>query len=497
MKIIKSLLILFTLTIATAEAHAQKPNQDKHTKISDYLHYCYKENIFNGALAVIENGNVIYKESWGNSSISYDSKLTTTTSFLLASLSKQFTATGIMLLRQSGDLGYDDLVKTYLPSFPYKSVTIRHLLNQTSGIPEYTTLLNARIEAIAENYNNNRTIVNNESLYKLWLSLRPELKFSPSTAFDYSNTNYVFLALIIEKVSGKSYAAFLEESIFKKLNMANSFVITDEQRIQKAEIAHAYKLGIDGDSKKENGLIPYIQIVGDGGILSNIDDLILWIQGLSNQVLISSDMINEATLIPEIEATRSGNYGFGWFIRNLPFNGNKVLTHSGEFRGYSNSFFYDVDADNALIMLSSNTNRYRAEMNQAITRIVYGFPYNLPKIGINEIIGPEIVNYGIKAGIQLYSKLKLEAKDKYDFSEPRLNRLGYDLIQANLIEDAIEVFKINVMNFKKSYNVYDSLGEAYFLVGNTDAALKNYEMSLDINPENQNAKDMISKIKAE
>jgi hypothetical protein len=67
MKILKSLLILFALTVATAEAHAQKPNQDKHTKISDYLHYCYKENIFNGALAVIENGNVIYKESWGNS----------------------------------------------------------------------------------------------------------------------------------------------------------------------------------------------------------------------------------------------------------------------------------------------------------------------------------------------------------------------------------------------------------------------------------------------
>ena len=191
----------------------------KSYKIDNLLEGLYANNQFNGCIAVIDHGNLIYHQSFGWANIARKDTLSLETPFRLASVSKQFTAMAIMILKEKGKLNYDDDIRKYLPELPYKGVTIRNLMHHNSGIPDY---LNAHLPI--RQYFSKKTLINNDDVIEYFRVKKPRLIFKPGTKASYSNTGYVFLASIVERVSKESFSHFMHHHVFTPLDMKNAFI---------------------------------------------------------------------------------------------------------------------------------------------------------------------------------------------------------------------------------------------------------------------------------
>lgn len=486
---------IFMMSYNDANAQNASIADEKAEKFETLFKYAYKNAIFNGAVLIIEKGEVIYKESFGNNGKDENVPISSQSQFLLASLSKQFTAAGIMILEEQGKLKYDDKVIKHLPDFPYPTITIRNMLNQTSGIPEYQGFLNRKFSEFKRSYEETGEIIKNKNIYDLFKKQKPKLDFKPNESFDYSNTNYTFLALVIEVVSKMTFADYMEQNVFNPLKMKNTFVYNEANKIKFSNRIYGYESSINMKNTKPNDIYPFINSVGDGGIYSTADDLEKWLKALNENTLLSKTTLDIAFTNSNLSSNETGPYGFGWFIRTLPFNEHKALTHSGEFVGFSNAIFNDLNEKSSIIMLSNNSSKYRPQLNSAMLRILYDLPYELPKININEVIGKIIFEKNIESAIQTYSELKLNHSKSYDFSENLLNRLGYDLIELSKLKEAVQIFKLNAISYPNSSNVYDSLGEVYLLNNQNTEALKNYKKALSLDLGNETIIKIIEKLK--
>ncbi|EZH71351.1 hypothetical protein ATO12_08150 [Aquimarina atlantica] len=487
------LILLWLLPIYTVGCLAQ--DQNKKEEFDELLKYCYQNNMFNGNVLVIgKNNAIIYEKSFGFNGKDLNTPLTSDSQFLLASLSKQFTAMGIMILKEKGKLNYNDLVISHLKDFPYKNISIRNLLNQTSGIPEYQGFLNKNKEQILKRFKEKGKIITNQDVYNLVKATKPKLEFTPGDHFNYSNTNYVLLAMLIEHITNSSYSEFMDEHIFLPLKMDNSYVYNAKNNNASKNRAYGYKLDIDRKTMLPNDVLVFFNTVGDGGIYSTTKDLYRWLKALSDNTLVKKETFTEVYETPILKNNKKAPYGFGWFVKQLPVLSYKSLTHSGEFVGFSNSIFFGNTEGNKIIMLSNNSSQYRPELNQSLTKILYGFPYEMPKIKSNEFIAKLIYKVGIEKAIKKYREVHENNANQYDYDESYLNRLGYQLIKKDKLKEAIEIFKLNVEYYPNSANVYDSLGEAYLLNTEKEAALFNYKKSLELNPDNRNAVKVIKRL---
>jgi tetratricopeptide (TPR) repeat protein len=297
----------------------------------------------------------------------------------------------------------------------------------------------------------------------------------------------MYLALIVESVSDTSFADFLEKRIFHPLQMTSSGLIGDDNT---ENVVSAYKTNLYGE-KVQHSVPNFFGIYGDGGIYSSVDDLYKLDKALRNHILLNKEKsmaLYETPLVNEKESP----YGMGWFVRELPFNGEKAVTHSGIFVGYTNSMFRELDNKTSSIVLSNNSHSSNGEINGALVRILYGMPFEFPKIPANKILSKILLTESIQKAEDFYETQK--SNDKYNFSEGELNRLGYDLLELDKKDEAIALFKINVKAHPESANVYDSLGEAYLKSGNNEMALKYYRIAFEKDSENLNANKIIKRL---
>ena len=478
------LLLCLAFTIPSCTSQEQIQNN-----LNALFQHCQNHQLFNGHVLIYKKGEIIYNESFGNLNYNSSEPITEHTPFRLASLSKQFTAMSIVHLQLKGLLSYDDPVEKYWSEFPYAEITIRHLLNHTSGLPEYQDLLNKQYGKLEKAYKDDKALVTNATLSAMILERKPDLEFKPGTNFNYSNTGYVFLAQIVESITGKSFYQYFSELYFEPLGMENSWIVTEENI--KPNKAVGYAFDFVSSSHNVNEVPEFIQVYGDGGIYSSANDLLKWFLALDEGKIMDVNALEEAYTKPTI-GEEEAPYGFGWFVRELPFNKNKAVTHSGEFAGFSNSIFRNLDANTTAIVLSNNSHKIRAELNSAIVRILYGVPFDYPKISATMALSDLIISGNISKAKQFYRKHKVN--ELYDFSEQAFNRLGYQFLKSNKHTLAVEVFKWNVDNYPKSSNVYDSLGEAYLELGDHANALKYYSKAYEMDSNNKNAKKIIDRI---
>ncbi|MEM8525562.1 MAG: serine hydrolase [Bacteroidota bacterium] len=190
---------------------------DKSQKLDSVYSAHFERNEFNGNVLVAENGKVIFHKSYGIANEQTNEKLNIQTTFELASVSKQFTAMGIVQLQKEGKLAYDDLISKYIPELKmYKGITIKNLLIHTGGLPDYMSMM--------EESWDKSIIATNQDVIETFAKLQPEKELEPNQEFSYSNTGYLLLGTIIERVSGKSFEEYLNEKIFAPLEMENTFV---------------------------------------------------------------------------------------------------------------------------------------------------------------------------------------------------------------------------------------------------------------------------------
>lgn len=469
-----AILFLFTLT-----TFAQNKSKEIEQLLSKYNEY----GQFNGSALVAENGKVIFKKGFGSANFEWNIPNQPDTKFRLGSISKQFTALLIVKLAEEGKLKLDAPITTYLPDYPKENgdkITTHHLLTHTSGIPNYTSVPNFFKDK-------SRNPVTPEEFVKTFSSL--PLEFKPGEKFNYSNSGYFLLGYIIEKISGKSYEQYLQETILTPLKMANTGYDHSDIIIKKRAAGYEKKGKVIINAYYLDMSIPYAA----GSLYSTVEDLYLWDQALYTTKLLSATSM-ESLFKPYIKAG-GGSYGYGWFIEEAS-NGDKpklkIIEHGGGINGF-NTVISRIPADKNLVVLLNNTGgTILDEINEGIRAILYNQPLSQPKRSLAFELLDVFSEKGLAAGTDTYKKLKSDPT--FGIKEDDMNRVGYQLLQTGKKKEAIEVFKINVETFPKSGNVYDSLGEAYLADGNKKLAIENYSKSVELDPSNENGKKVLAEI---
>ncbi|MBM7419888.1 MULTISPECIES: serine hydrolase domain-containing protein [Chryseobacterium] len=339
--------ILFSVVITV---NAQE--KTKADKLDSLFTKNYEDKIFNGNVLIAEKGKIIFQKSFGVADYETKRLLNNTTIFELASVSKQFTAMGIVLLEKQGKLKYDDPISKFIPELSfYKNITVRNLLNHTGGLPDYIGLFQKNWDK--SKFATNKDIVTEFAKYK------PEISFQPSEKYEYSNTGYALLGYIIEKASGKTFGDYLEANIFKPLGMKNTFVY--RSRFQPKVIENYAKGFIENDfgsiiSPDDLGKSYYTYyldgMVGDGMVNSTTEDLLKWDRSLYTDKLVNEK--DKAIIFQgaKLNDGKMTNYGFGWQIGENKEYG-KVVAHSGSWAGYTNYIERNLSKDQTIIILQN------------------------------------------------------------------------------------------------------------------------------------------------
>jgi CubicO group peptidase (beta-lactamase class C family) len=302
---------------------------------------------FNGAVIVAQQGVILYEAYFGYADMHKKDTLTPNSAFQLASVSKTFTGTGILMLAQENKLKLSDSVQQYIPGFPYHGVTIEHLLSHRSGLPNYLYCFEHLRKLNGPEPNNDSVIswfVNSDSV--------PGPFAPPGRNFSYNNTNFILLASIIEKVSKLSYPEFLKQYIFLPLGMDHTFVDT----IAPDSLLRNRTTGHQGTRRREREF--FDGVYGDKGIYSTARDMEKWYFALHSGCLLNKHWIQEAFTPRSLEKRSRHNYGLGFRLMTDPDNMNKVnyVYHGGWWAGYSTMLWMNMDEDIAVIVLGNRKN---------------------------------------------------------------------------------------------------------------------------------------------
>jgi CubicO group peptidase (beta-lactamase class C family) len=310
------------------------------------------------AVLVVYNGKAVFRRGYGVADLRTMHPIDAQTNFRLASFTKQFTAACIMLLARDGKLHYDDHLTDFFPDFPAygKAITVRNLLNHTSGLEDYEELMmkqysNTPPEKIPQ--------ILDAGVLKL-LEQQASTKFPPGSKWEYSNSGYAVLAMIVEKVSGKPFGQFLQERIFTPLKMTNTLAYEKgKNEVPHRAYGHTGSASIKaGNRWQETDQSPTSAVLGDGGIYSSIDDLEKWDRALRLHTLLTENEMKPA--LSPVQPTsgpamfddgKPVNYGFGWFLS--PYRQHKRMSHDGSTIGFLTTIQRFPD-DNLTIIVLAN-----------------------------------------------------------------------------------------------------------------------------------------------
>ncbi|MCH8287282.1 beta-lactamase family protein [candidate division KSB1 bacterium] len=326
---------------------------EANSQTDELLTKTFRKNAPGAAIAVIQNGKILFKKGYGLANLNTREPIETNTRFLLASVSKQFTAMAIMMLEEEGRLSFEDSVSLYFPEVPsfWKKIKIKHLLTHTSGIPDRFYLI-----GYAEGY------LNRDILDRL-IQTR-YLDFNPGARFKYSNSGYNLLAMIVEMISGKPFRTFLKERIFDPVGMIDTIVYDEtEPVIENRAIAYAPR----GRGYRPNDFLLFT--TGASGIFSSVEDLFKWDQTLYTEQLVSAKSIENA-FTPHVRAGRRENYGFGWRITNN-VEDIKAVYHTGSLGGAHTILFRVPEKNFSIILLANRNVRSRKQIIRKITEIYH------------------------------------------------------------------------------------------------------------------------------
>ncbi len=334
-------------------------------RLDSLFNYLYNNQLFNGNILVAEKGNVIYQKSFGYTDYATKIPSTKDSRFHLASVTKTFTALAALQLKEKGKLKLDDKFKYYFPDFPYTDITIRHLLSHTSGLRD-DVLFDSLVKA--------KKIIFNKDIIPTLSVLKTPLLFNPGEEWEYSNTNYLLLAFLIEKLSGLSYQDYLQKNIFGPAKMTNSYVLEDDLHNRQdmfRVINHKYPKFYSDVLVDAYSTEPYLSnhfymsgTVGDSRIISTTEDLLKYDQCLYTGKLLKPETFDEAltpTMLNNGKPVSFGfahlgktAYGLGWCIMKDTSQG-KIVWHTGAYQGSSSILFRNITKQQTIIAFD-NTN---------------------------------------------------------------------------------------------------------------------------------------------
>jgi CubicO group peptidase (beta-lactamase class C family) len=295
---------------------------------------------FNGCILLADHGQIVYENAVGYSDYENQIPMKEDDLFQLASVSKQFTAMAIMILKDRGLVNLDDTVSKYIPGFPYQGIKVSDLLHHTSALPEYVNT------SAFDRFLPDKDTLRNRDLVDIMIAHNIPLTGIPGSKYKYCNTGYAMLSVIIENVSGMTYPEFMRKNIFEPLGMKNTYCYEEIANCPNGICkVQPYKLG---DSKTEQ----FNFITGDKGIFSCLHDMFLWDQALYSSKLVSQATLNEAFTPVVGSAGDTIKYGYGWRIYQDE-NGKRLIWHRGLWQTFNPAIMRYVDDNKTIIILAN------------------------------------------------------------------------------------------------------------------------------------------------
>ena len=326
------------------------------SRLDDFFTKRNKYHGFNGTVLYAVNGEVEYSKAFGFSNLRNRDTLGIESSFQLASVSKPITAIATLLLVDQGLLKLEDTVQTIFPDFPYKDISIQMLLSHRSGLPNYMYFADSL-------WQDREHSISNRDVLNLMIEHHPHRYYPPNKRYNYSNTNYALLALIIEEVSDMAFDLFVKTRIFLPLGMHSSNVYNKGTTPLNSNQVKGYSSGRRiAENTYLNG------VVGDKGVYSSVVDLFKLDQALRNGTLVSDELLDIAFKRQHKDLYDWDNYGLGWRIDAAdPLN--KVVYHTGWWKGFRSYFIRELGSNKTLIVLS-NTARTSSVGSRALRKLI-------------------------------------------------------------------------------------------------------------------------------
>jgi len=319
---------------------------------------------FNGSVMVAHQGQAVYNKTFGHSRFTETQRFAENhNTFQLASVGKQFTAVATLMLFDRGIIDLDDPVSKHIEKFPYEEITVRQLLNHTSGLQNYFYVI--------DNHWNKDYLPTHQDMLDLFIARRLPLNFTPGRRFSYSNTGYAFLAMLVEAVSGETFPDFVHKNIFHPLGMKNSFVFHPDMDMNEMSKNMNLAFGYERMGRRLREIpVDFIDgITGDKGIFSCTEDLLKWDNALENDLLLNPQTKALAFDNGRLRSGTPVNYGFGYRLKSSA--GQRVVYHNGWWRGFRTA--YVRLPENTLIVVLNNTNASIIGLENQIQKIMETF----------------------------------------------------------------------------------------------------------------------------
>jgi CubicO group peptidase (beta-lactamase class C family) len=358
--------------LLTASCLAQDKTSTADVARMEQLIKAYVPARFMGSVLVAQDGKVLLDKGYGFANLEWDVPNTPTTKFRLGSITKQFTAASILLLEEQGKLKVEDPVKKYMPDAPaaWDKITIFHVLTHTSGIPSFS--------GFPDFESREAQAMTPEKLVE-WFRDKP-LEFEPGTKWNYSNSGYILLGYLIEKISGQSYSEFVQQNIFTPLGMKDSGYDSNS-----AIIAHRAAGYTPGKSGAVNAGFVHMSIPFSAGALySTTEDLLRWEQGLFGGKVLRPESLAKMT------TPFKQDYAFGLGVSTQ--NGHKMIAHDGGIQGFNTALAYYPD-DKLVVAVLANVNGPAGQIAGNLAKVALGEKVVLPTERKEITVSPEILKH--------------------------------------------------------------------------------------------------------
>jgi CubicO group peptidase (beta-lactamase class C family) len=455
--------------------------QNKAEKMAEIMQSYHNYNMFDGAVLVAENGKIVYKGAFGLANREWNIPNTTDTKFMIGSISKPLTAFLVLLQVQKGLIQLDKTLADYLPEFkgkPAENVTIKQLLNHTSGLPNYDIIKDFFPRISRQNFTR-------EQYIKVYMDA--SLAFPSGTKHYYSSWGYFTLGFILERVMGKSYSELMKEEIFDKLGTTNSGSYFHTQIVPKRATGYDYTLGgyTSSDFRDQSNAM------GTGDIYSTVEDLFKFHLAIQNNTLLNKKWTDEM-LTPGI---KPADYGYGWFNKYFKITPtDSVFTnfHLGSTEGFV-SFLRRIPSTNsmAVILCNSASTDYFNITNNLI-KVLYNQPINL-KQPVHKAMSKLIAEKGALKAVEAYQKMKADTAH-YSIDWLSMYYLNEQLLTLKRYEDARIIGENNVVEFPNKDLIMLSMGNTYLALNRKEEAIKYYKKVLTITPDYEEAKSRLREL---
>ena len=487
--------------------------QEKGQLIRSYFDSIKIHDLYNGNVLLAENSHPLIIYSGGYADQRLNKRNHALSRFNLASISKIFTSTAILQLREKGKLKLEDDYSRYFPEFPFRGITIQHLLTHTSGLPDLELT-----EAVIKK--NPDTVITNAILMTLLLEWPKPLYFKPGDEFRYSNTNYMLLALLVEKLSGLPFAEYLDKHIFKPAGMSNSYLAIYGTRTwsDTARVIHQVlptffdSVYIPSNEVKRYRFSEYNNeaAYGSSNVISTVEDILKFdaaffagklLKQTSIDLALTPLRLNNGQVYEDRMDTMwgegKGYYGLGWEIFEQPGYG-KAVGHGGFKFGIATFYYRSLERKQTIVAYTNGVSNFGAVVTSGFYLL-----NNKPAIpvytkkSVVRAYAKALIAGGPDHAVSMFHLYRSDTAHYY-FSVKEMNFLGYDfLYQASFKghqQMSLETFKLNTFLDPANYNVYDSYGEALMESGNRQDAIIMYKWSLKLNPGNEGGIKALKKL---